>query len=412
MKRIVPVLLASVLLVGCAYEPTQPADPQPKPTKKTKPPQPDRPTARERADKQLQEMISKMSTAEKVDQLLYIGVTGTALTQADRQLLQDHALGGVLLLGGNITSTDQLKTFTTVIAEAQTADSKAFLGFDEEGGRVSRVPDAQLKLSPSLSFGHKNDPGLMKEVGQTLGSISRFYGFNMDFAPVLDVNSNPANPIIGDRAISADPKQVARLGVPLMQGMKEEDVVPVVKHFPGHGDTTVDSHVGLPRVDATKAELEQTELVPFKRAIQNGAEMVMVAHILFPALDQNRPSSLSKSVMTGLLRDELKFDGVIITDDLVMGAITERYGLAQAASLALENGADMAMFSSPGAYASVHKEITARIKQGKLSAADLDQKVGRVLRLKQTYDLSQTKRIDKYEQLIKQVKAVESDMRR
>ncbi|MGE6555945.1 beta-N-acetylhexosaminidase [Exiguobacterium artemiae] len=412
MKRIVPVLLTSVLLAGCADEPKQPVEPQPKPAKKTKPPQPDRSSAAERADKQLQEMISKMSTAEKVDQLLYIGVTGTALTQTDRQLLQDHALGGVLLLGGNITSTDQLKTFTAAISEAQTADEKAFLGFDEEGGRVSRVPDAKLKLSPSLSFGHKNDSGLMKEIGRTLGSISRFYGFNMDFAPVLDVNSNPANPIIGDRALSADAEQVARLGIPLMQGMKEEDIVPVVKHFPGHGDTTVDSHVGLPRVDASKAELEQTELVPFKRAIQNGAEMVMVAHILFPALDQNRPSSLSKPVMTGLLRDELKFDGVIITDDLVMGAITERYGLAQAASLALENGADMAMFSSPGGYASVHKEIMARIKQGKLSAADLDQKVGRVLRLKQTYDLSQTKRVDKYEQLIKQVKAVESDMRR
>ncbi|MDI3234266.1 beta-N-acetylhexosaminidase [Exiguobacterium antarcticum] len=407
----VPVLLASVLLAGCADEPAKPAAPEPKPAKKTKPPQPDRPSAAERAEKQLKETISKMSTAEKVDQLLYIGVTGTALTQADRQLLQDHALGGVLLLGGNITSTDQLKTFTAAIGEAQTADEKAFLGFDEEGGRVSRVPDARLKLSPSLSFGHKNDPGLMKEVGRTLGSISRFYGFNMDFAPVLDVNSNPANPIIGDRALSADPQQVARLGVPLMQGMKEEDIVPVVKHFPGHGDTTVDSHVGLPRVDATKAELEQTELVPFKRAIQDGAEMVMVAHILFPALDKNRPSSLSKEVMTGVLRSELKFDGVIITDDLVMGAITERYGLAQAAGLALENGADMAMFSSPGAYASVHKEIMARIKQGKLSAADLNQKVMRVLRLKQTYDLSQTKRVDEYQRLIEQVKAVESDMR-
>jgi len=138
----------------------------------------------------------------------------------------------------------------------------------------------------------------------------------------------------------------------------------------------------------------------------------MVAHILFPALDKSRPSSLSKPVMSGILRDELKFDGVIITDDLVMGAITERYGLAQAASLALENGADMAMFSSPGAYTSVHKEIMVRIKQGKLSRADLDQKVLRVLRLKQTYDLSQTKRVGDYERLIEQVKAVESDMRR
>ncbi len=414
MKLFFPVVLATVLLSGCVDETAKPNEPAPKQaeeTKQPKPQKPEQPSAREQAENELKQTVSQMSTADKIDQLLYIGVAGTALTEADRRLLQQHALGGVLLLGGNITSSSQLKALTADINEAQTSDQRAFVGFDEEGGRVSRVPDAQLKLSPSLTYGQKNDPELMEDVGQTLGSISRFYGFNMDFAPVLDVNSNPANPIIGDRSLSADPQQVARLGVPLMQGMKEEDIVPVVKHFPGHGDTTVDSHVGLPRVDATKAELEQTELVPFKRAIQDGAEMVMVAHILFPALDKNRPSSLSKEVMTGVLRSELKFDGVIITDDLVMGAITERYGLAQAAGLALENGADMAMFSTPGAYPSVHKEIMARIKQGKLSAADLNQKVMRVLRLKQTYDLSQTKRVDEYQRLIEQVKAVESDMR-
>ncbi|MFZ0076907.1 MAG: beta-N-acetylhexosaminidase [Exiguobacterium undae] len=415
MKLFFPVVFATVLLSGCADETAKPDEPAPKQaeeTKQPKPQKPEQPSAREQAENELKQTVSQMSTADKVDQLLYIGVAGTALTEADRRLLQQHALGGVLLLGGNITSSDQLKALTADINEAQTSDQRAFVGFDEEGGRVSRVPDAQLKLSPSLIYGQKNDPELMEDVGQTLGSISRFYGFNMDFAPVLDVNSNPANPIIGDRALSADPQQVARLGVPLMQGMKEEDIVPVVKHFPGHGDTTVDSHVGLPRVDATKAELEQTELVPFKRAIQDGAEMVMVAHILFPALDKHLPSSLSENVMNDVLREELKFDGVIITDDLVMGAITEQYGLAQAASLALENGADMAMFSTPGAYSSVHQTILARIKQGKLPTSELDQKVLRVLRLKQTYDLSRTKRVEGHDQLVKQVEAVESEVSR
>lgn len=415
MKLFFPVVLATVLLSGCADETAKPDEPAPKQAEETKQPKPqksEQPSAREQAENELKQTVSQMSTAEKVDQLLYIGVAGTALTEADRRLLQQHALGGVLLLGGNITSSDQLKALTADINEAQTSDQRAFVGFDEEGGRVSRVPDAQLKLSPSLTYGQKNDPELMEDVGQTLGSISRFYGFNMDFAPVLDVNSNPANPIIGDRSLSADPKQVARLGVPLMQGMKAEDVVPVVKHFPGHGDTTVDSHVGLPRVNATKAELDRTELVPFQQAVKAGAEMVMVAHILFPALDKHLPSSLSKNVMNDVLREELKFDGVIITDDLVMGAITEQYGLAQAASLALENGADMAMFSTPGAYSSVHQTILTRIKQGKLSTSELDQKVLRVLRIKQTYDLSQTKRVDGHDQLVKQVEAVESEVSR
>lgn len=415
MKLFFPVVLATVLLSGCVDETAKPNEPAPKQaeeTKQPKPQKPEQPSAREQAENELKQTVSQMSTADKIDQLLYIGVAGTALTEADRRLLQQHALGGVLLLGGNITSSDQLKALTADITEAQTLDQRAFVGFDEEGGRVSRVPDVQFKLSPSLTYGQKNDPDLMEDVGQTLGSISRFYGFNMDFAPVLDVNSNPANPIIGDRSLSADPKQVARLGVPLMQGMKAEDVVPVVKHFPGHGDTTVDSHVGLPRVNATKAELDRTELVPFQQAVKAGAEMVMVAHILFPALDKHLPSSLSKNVMNDVLREELKFDGVIITDDLVMGAITEQYGLAQAASLALENGADMAMFSTPGAYSSVHQTILKRIKQGKLSTSELDQKVLRVLRLKQTYDLSQTKRVDGHDQLVKQVEAVESEVSR
>lgn len=400
------LLLTACFLTACASEPV--TEPKTKSEPKTSQQQPvaDEPTAAEQAEQDIKRQLAKLSTAEKVDQLLYIGISGTTLSDADRNLLNNHALGGVLLLGGNITSDTQLKTLTAAIKDAQDDEALAFLGFDEEGGRVSRVPDQAFHLPASLTLGQKDDPALMRETGQALGAMSRFYGFNMDFAPVLDVNSNPTNPIIGDRALSAEPDDVARLGVHLMEGIKSEDVVPVVKHFPGHGDTTVDSHVGLPTVTKTKAQLEQLELVPFKAAIDAGAEMVMVAHILFPALDANNPSSLSEPVMQQLLREELKFDGVIVTDDLVMGAITKQYGLAQAARLALERGADMAMFSQAGAYADVHAAIMQGIKDKSLSRADLDAKVTRVLRLKQAYDLADTKLIPTREQLTEQVKTI------
>jgi len=400
-------LIGCLLLAGCAQEtteptkPSQPATKQPTEAKKSKP----EPTKEEQQQARLKQQLEAMSTSEKIDQLLYIGVAGTELSAADRKLLQTHAIGGVLLLGGNITSEDQLLTFTRAIQETN-QKPYVFVGVDEEGGRVSRVPDQRLRLPTSQRMAQGADAAKMEDVGRTLGHLSRFYGFNMDFAPVLDVNSNPNNPIIGDRALSADPKTVATLGTALMHGMQETGTIPVVKHFPGHGNTSVDSHVGLPRVTASKEELKRTELLPFQEAIQEGAEMVMVAHILYPAYDDQNPSSLSKPILTDLLRQQLGFKGVIITDDLVMGAITKRYGLAEAARQALVNGADMAMFSEAGAYPKVHTEVMQAVKDKTLTPAMLDAKVMRILKLKQTYADSQKQQRPTKSELVQQVEAL------
>jgi len=346
-----------------------------------------------------------MSTSEKIDQLLYIGVAGTELSAADRQLLRTHAIGGILLLGGNITSEEQLLTFTRAIQETN-QKPYAFVGIDEEGGRVSRVPDQRLRLPTSQRMAQGANMAKMEDVGRTLGHVSRYYGFNMDFAPVLDVNSNPNNPIIGDRALSAEPKTVATFGTALMHGMQETGTIPVVKHFPGHGNTSVDSHVGLPKVTASKEELKRTELLPFQEAIQEGAEMIMVAHILYPAYDDQNPSSLSKPILTDLLRQKLGFNGVIITDDLVMGAITQQYGLAEAARQSLVNGADMAMFSEAGAYAKVHAEVMQAVKDETLTTEMLDAKVMRILKLKQTYANSHKQQRPTKSELVQQVEAL------
>lgn len=404
MKKV--VLIGCLLLAGCAQEATEPTKPSQSETKQsteTKKPKPEQ-TKEERQRTKLKQQLEAMSTAEKVDQLLYIGVAGTELSAADRKLLQTHAIGGVLLLGGNITSEEQLLTFTRAIQETN-QKPYAFVGIDEEGGRVSRVPDQRLRLPTSQRMAQGADAAKMEDVGRTLGNLSRYYSFNMDFAPVLDVNSNPNNPIIGDRALSADPNTVATLGTALMHGMQETGTIPVVKHFPGHGNTSVDSHVGLPKVTASKEELKRTELLPFKEAIQEGAEMVMVAHILYPAYDDTNPSSLSKPILT-LLRQQLGFNGVIITDDLVMGAITKRYGLAEAARQSLVNGADMAMFSEAGAYKKVHAEVMQAVKDKTLTPEMLDAKVMRILKLKQTYANSQEQQRPTKSELLQQVEAL------
>lgn len=405
MKKV--VLIGCLLLAGCAQEttePTKPSQPETKQPTEEKKPKPE-PTKEERQQARLKQQLEAMSTSEKVDQLLYIGVAGTELSAADRKLLQKHAIGGILLLGGNITSEEQLLTFTRAIQETN-QKPYAFVGIDEEGGRVSRVPDQRLRLPTSQRMAQGADTAKMEDVGRTLGHVSQYYGFNMDFAPVLDVNSNPNNPIIGDRALSADPKTVATFGTALMHGMQETGTIPVVKHFPGHGNTSVDSHVGLPKVTASKEELKRTELLPFQEAIQEGAEMVMVAHILYPAYDDQNPSSLSKPILTDLLRQQLGFNGVIITDDLVMGAITKQYGLAEAARQSLVNGADMAMFSEAGAYAKVHAEVMQAVKEETLTTEMLDAKVMRILKLKQTYANSQEQQRPAKSELIQQVEAL------
>ncbi|UKS57221.1 beta-N-acetylhexosaminidase [Exiguobacterium acetylicum] len=401
------VLIGCLLLAGCAQETTEPtksSQPETKQPTEAKKPKSE-PTKEERQHAQRKQQLAAMSTSEKVDQLLYIGVAGTELSAADRQLLRTHAIGGVLLLGGNITSEEQLLTFTRAIQETN-QKPYAFVGIDEEGGRVSRVPDQRLRLPTSQRMAQGADAAKMEDVGRTLGHVSQYYGFNMDFAPVLDVNSNPNNPIIGDRALSADPKTVATFGTALMHGMQETGTIPVVKHFPGHGNTSVDSHVGLPKVTASKEELKRTELLPFQEAIQEGAEMVMVAHILYPAYDDQNPSSLSKPILTDLLRQQLGFKGVIITDDLVMGAITQQYGLAEAARQSLVNGADMAMFSDAGAYTKVHAEVMQAIKEETLTTEMLDAKVMRILKLKQTYANSQEQERPTKSELVQQVEAL------
>ncbi|WP_114569731.1 beta-N-acetylhexosaminidase [Exiguobacterium flavidum] len=401
MKRII-LIFSMLLLAACGNEQVNEKKSENNGTKKREPTV-ERAKETEETKDPAEEALSRMDQEEKIEQLLYVGVDGTKLTPEDTEMIR-NGVGGVLVLGGNVSDERQLKQLVNAIHQANEAPFPLFVGVDEEGGRVTRLPAPIPKFPAAAVVGAKNDERLAYDIGSGLATTTSHFGFNMDFAPVLDVNSNPGNPIIGDRALSSDPEAVARLGIAWMRGLAEADVVPVVKHFPGHGDTTVDSHVSLPKISKSRKQIEEMELVPFRKAISAGADVVMVAHILYPVLDPEKPSSLSKKIVGGLLRDDLGFDGVVITDDLAMGAISESYGTEEAALTSLLAGTDMVMFSNASSESreSLIHSIKESVENGELPASELDEKVLRIIRVKQKYDLTEAASTEAASTLVEQ----------
>lgn len=272
--------------------------------------------------------------------LLCFGFDGTVLPDYLRDLL-GQGLGGVILFKRNLRDLEQICALTTELR--QHACGPLLVGVDQEGGRVTRLPPPFLIPPPAAVLGQAADPHLTFETARAVGRELRAAGFNWNLAPVLDVHTNPDNPIIGDRAFGADPQRVARLGVLALRGFEEAGVLATGKHFPGHGDTSVDSHRALPESPQTMDRWRSVEFVPFRAAIGAGVPAILVAHLRCPALDPDAPSSLSSVVITDVLRGELGFDGVIVSDDLEMGAITEHHGIGEAAVRFVEAGGDLAL---------------------------------------------------------------------
>lgn len=263
-----------------------------------------------------------------------------------------------------------------------------FFGIDQEGGRVAKIPGDLKALPTNLEIGEINNSDFSFEYGNILGNLVRSFGFNVNFAPVLDINSNPNNPVIGDRSFGNNPDLVSKLGIQTMKGIQDENIIPTIKHFPGHGDTSVDSHLELPVVNKTLEELEALELIPFENAINEGADMVMIAHILLPKLDEKFPSSMSKVVITELLREKLGFSGVVITDDMTMEAITDHYDIGDASVESIKAGTDIIMVAHH--YENIIKVISSlktAVEAGEISEERIDESVTRILKLKRKYKI-------------------------
>jgi beta-N-acetylhexosaminidase len=271
--------------------------------------------------------------------LLVCGFAGPELDAQLERALREERRAGVILFRRNIESLEQVRALTARIA-AVAAGTPPFIAVDQEGGRVERLKAPFPELPPMRELARQGDESLVHEAGRRIGAALRALGFNLDFAPVLDVDSNPANPIIGDRAFSSDPGEVARLAGAFAAGLADGGVLSCGKHFPGHGDTEKDSHLDLPMVRHDEARLRAVEIPPFA-ALAKTLPTLMSAHVVYEALDPGVPATLSRRIATELLRGELGFAGVLFSDDLEMRALADRYSVEESAVGAIAAGCDV-----------------------------------------------------------------------
>lgn len=319
-------------------------------------------------------------------QLIMVRLFGTELDADTAVFLRENRVRGACLFRQNMVDAEQLKRFTLELRDAMGAE--ALLALDQEGGAVVRA--TWVPAPPSaMALGASGDPKLAREVGAAVARAVRALGFNWNFAPVLDLNNNPRNPVIAERSFGADPLKASELALAWMAGSESEGVACCVKHFPGHGDTHVDSHRDLPTVDKSLDELERFEFAPFRMAAASAPAM-MTAHIVYPALDADRPATMSRPILTGVLRERFGFRGVIITDGMDMHAIAQRYEAGQAAVNALVAGADMVM--AIGSRETQQRTIDAiadAIRDGVLPMDEVEARLARLSALAQAHPWGQ-----------------------
>ncbi len=350
-------------------------------------------------------LLSQMTLREKIGQMLFIQPESlrietedgqgkadtssvTIFTEAMAKTLEEYPPGGIIIFGGNIESPMQLIELVNEIKSAST--TPLFMGIDEEGGMVARIANSSgfdvKKYQSMQEIGNTKDPKNAEEAGKVIGAYLRDYGFNLDFAPVADVNTNPENIVIGSRAFGNDPHLVADMVKAGISGLHSSNVMSCIKHFPGHGDTKEDTHTGFVSIGKKWEELEACELIPFKAGIEAKTDMIMISHITAGNITKDGlPSSLSQEMIEGRLRRDLKFDGIIISDSMSMGAITERYSSGEAAVLAIKAGTDIVLM--PEVYSEAFESISEAVARGEISEERIDESVMRILSLKEQYDI-------------------------
>ncbi len=315
---------------------------------------------------------------------LLVDLHGTTLTPEERSLLARPGVAGVCLFARNLAGIAQGRELVAAVREA--AGRPLVIGIDQEGGGVVRLP--QVSVAPSaMALGAVDDTDLTEALAAATARGVRRIGVNVDFAPVADVQSNPANPVIGDRSFGADPELVARHVTAFVRGLQACGVAATVKHFPGHGDVAVDSHLALPRLDADLARLDAVEWRPFAAGIAAGTAAVMTGHLVVSALDPERPATLSRALIAGALRERLGFDGVVFSDALDMRAVTARWSLPEAAVLASAAGVDVPVVCNDSAevYHGVLDALEQALAEGRLDPERIAAAQARLARLLQAY---------------------------
>ncbi|WP_340386725.1 beta-N-acetylhexosaminidase [Paenibacillus sp. FSL E2-0151] len=328
--------------------------------------------------------LNDLTLGQKVGQLLMCGFHSQHADEQVTRLIRDYHVGGVIYFRRNVESVDQL---TRLSAELQDMAAEAgalplMISVDQEGGMVARIDQEGMTQVPgNMALGATGNPEYTLECARILGCELKSIGIDMNLAPVVDVNNNPLNPVIGVRSYGEHAESVAAHGIAAITGYQSQGIAATAKHFPGHGDTAVDSHLGMVTVPHDRNRLEQMELLPFRKAIEAGVDAIMTAHVMFPSIEPEPiPATLSHKVLTGLLREEMGFEGIIITDCLEMHAISKPYGVAEAAVRAVEAGADLILVSHTlQDQVATLEAIVEAVQTGRISEEVIHQAVERIM---------------------------------
>lgn len=417
MKKIVSLGLVFVLIAALFSACGQKQEAAVENKQETKEAETKKESKKEEQKDLVKETLSAMTLEEKVEQMImpayrYWGegedAPGvTELNDQMRESIKKHALGGIILFAQNIETAEQTSTLIGDMVETTLsggAKAKPFISVDQEGGQVSRMTTGTM-MPGNMAIGAAGDSKLATKAASAMGEELSALGFNVDFAPVLDVNNNPANPVIGIRSFSDDADKVAEFGEAFIKGLHEQNIITTTKHFPGHGDTAVDSHTGLPSIDKSLDELKKNELIPFIKNAKN-TDMIMTAHIQYPQIEKETyvskvdgkeitlPATLSKTILTDILRKECGFDGVIVTDSMKMDAIAEHFDRKDAARLAINAGVDMLLMpvdlsteKGLADFDTYISDIVAMVESGEIEEARIDDATGHILKVKEKYGL-------------------------
>ncbi len=379
--RSLAVLLGAALLLGCVGCGTNPD------TGSASQNTPDK-------TDEVQRIVSAMSLEDKVAQLFLVKPeaivdigTATAAGESTKQAIDKTPVGGFVYFSDNLQSEQQVQEMLSNVQKysKDRTGLPAFLSVDEEGGTVARVAGSGrfdvTNVGNMADIGASGDVRQARQAGETIGTYLSELGFNLDFAPDADVLTNPENTVVKKRSFGSDPQVVSDMSLAVAQGLAQHQIHSVYKHFPGHGATEGDTHKGYAYTNKTLDELKQSELVPFAQAIENGAEFIMAAHISVPNItNDDTPTSLSKTMITDVLREQMGYDGIVVTDAMNMGAVTEQYTSAQAAVKALQAGADIILM--PENFQEAYQGVLDAVKSGELTEQQIDMAVTRIVKVK------------------------------
>ncbi|PWW42361.1 MULTISPECIES: beta-N-acetylhexosaminidase [Paenibacillus] len=330
--------------------------------------------------------LKQMTLREKIGQMLLCGFQGTEAAGEVDAFLRKYPVGGVIYFARNVESPEQVERLSSGLQRiaVDSGNVPLWISIDQEGGMVARITEGIALMPGQMAIAAAGSTQDAYQAAYISGVELRSMGINMNFAPVLDVNNNAANPVIGVRSFGESPQSVAAYGVRIIAGVQDAGISATAKHFPGHGDTDTDSHLDLPVITHDRERVEHVELIPFRAAIAAGVDAMMSAHIYFPALEPERlPVTLSRAVLSGLLRQEMEYDGMIVTDCMEMDAIATNYGTVDAAVMAVEAGADLVLISHTAhLQAGAFEALLTAVQSGRISEARIDESVTRLLKYK------------------------------